>query len=114
MKTSNLVILLSVFIASTSAAEGMVSYAELVRLHKEDSGDSRKVFGKTVQIAVTGKGEIGYFAKRSDGITFVCKTGDKNLTALRATKTNIQGIVFESQPWEGATVYQLKECQVAK
>ena len=99
-------------VAATS--EVSVSYQELVKFHTDDSGDPRKAYGKTVQVAVTGKGDIGYFANRSDGITFVCKTGDKALTALKATKNRIRGLVVESQPWEGATVYKLKDCQFVK
>lgn len=91
-----------------------VSYQELLKHHNDDNGDPRKAYGKTVQIAVIGKGEIGYFAKRSDGITFVCNSGDKTLTANKAYKGRIQGVVSKSQPWDGATVYHLTACQIVK
>ena len=106
-----------VVVATAPVAAGAVatvSYQELVKLHADELGDPRKAYGKTVQVAVNGKGDIGYFAKKSDAITFVCKSGDKTLTANKATKSTIQGIVFQSQPWEGATVYHLKECQIVK
>jgi hypothetical protein len=106
-----------VVVATAPAASGAVatvSYQELVKIFADDSGDPRKVYGKTVQVAVSGKGEIGYFAKKSDGITFVCKSGDKTLTANKATKGSIRGIVSDSENWEGATVYHLKDCQIVK
>ena len=99
---------------SAAGAVATVSYQELVKLHADDLGDTRKANGKTVQVAVSGKGEIGYFAKKSDAITFVCNSGDKRLTANKATKGLIRGIVFDSSYWEGAIVYQLKDCQIVK
>lgn len=104
-----------IVVPTAQAAPGgaaTVSYQELFKLH--DNGDPRKAHGKTVQVAVSGKGEIGYFAKRSDAITFVCKSGDKTLTANRAYKGGMQGIVSDSQGWEGATVYSLTACQIVK
>jgi hypothetical protein len=97
--------------AGTTAS---ISYQELVKLHTDDSGDPRKAYGKSVQVSVNGKGEIGYFSKKSDGIAFVCDTGDKTLTSNKATKGNIRGMVSVSQPWEGATIYHLKDCQIVK
>jgi hypothetical protein len=91
-----------------------VSYQELVKLHADDSGDPRKAYGKNVQVSVAGKGEIGYFAKKSDGIAFVCDSGEKTLKANKSFKGSIRGTVFQSEPWEGATVYRLKECQIVK
>lgn len=98
----------------TPGGVATVSYQELVRYHNDDNGDPRKAYGKTVQVAVTGKGEIGYFAKKSDYITFICKSGDKTLTANKAYRGGIQGVVSKSDPWEGATVYYLTACQVLK
>jgi hypothetical protein len=106
-----------VVVATAPAAAGAVatvSYQELVKIQADGSGDPRKVYGKAVQVAVSGKGEIGYFAKKSDAITFVCKSGDKTLTANKAMKGSIRGIVSESQNWEGATVYHLKDCKIVK
>lgn len=91
-----------------------VSYQELFKYHNDDKGDPRKAHGKTAQIAVTGKGELGYFEKRSDAVTFVCDSGDKTLTANKAYKGKIQGVVSKSQGWEGATVYSLTSCQIVK
>lgn len=100
---------------TASAAQGgiaTVSYQELFKLH--DNGDPRKAHGKTVQVAVSGQGEIGYFAKRSDAITFICKSGDRTLTANKAYKGRMQGVISDSQGWEGATVYSLRACQIVK
>lgn len=101
--------------AQTPAAGAVASvpYQDLVKLHA-DSGDARSANGKTVQVAVSGKGEVGYFAKKSDGITFVCDSGNKTLTANKATKGPIRGIVSTSEDWEGARVYHLKDCQIVK
>lgn len=99
---------------AAAKAVATVSYQELVKHHADDAGDPRKAYGKTVQVAVTGKGEVGYFSKRVDGVTFLCDTGNKTLTTNKGFKGNIRGMVVESQPWEGATVYRLKDCQIVK
>lgn len=91
-----------------------VSYTDLVKFHNGEDGEPQKAYGKTVRVAVTAMGEIGYFAKRADAITFLCKSGNKTLRTNKALKGSLQGIVTGSEGWEGATVYSLKACEVVK
>ena len=64
-----------VVIPKVSAAPGRVaavSYQELFQYHNGVNGVPEKAYGKTVQIAVVGKGEMGYFAKnRTQSLLFV-------------------------------------------
>ena len=105
-----------IVLTATASPSGnsTVSYADLVKFHNGEDGEPQKAYGKTVRVAVSGKGEIGYFAKRADAITFLCKSGDKTLRTNKAFKGSVQGIVSGSEGWEGATVYSLKACEILK
>ena len=105
-----------IVLTATAAPQGnsTVSYTDLVKFHNGEDGEPGKAYGKIVRVAVTAKGEIGYFAKRADAITFLCKSGDKTLTANKVFKGSLQGIVSGSEGWEGATIYSLKACEILK
>lgn len=92
-----------------------VPYQELLKVHFEYQEDGSRVYGKTVQVAVNGTDKIiGYYAKREDEITFVCESGDKKLVTNKPFKGIIQGVVLGNDSYEGATVFQLKNCQIVK
>lgn len=101
--------ILGICVMSPVHAESL-PYADLVKAAMGDA-TSKTVIGKTVQIAVTGKGELGYFAKTSDEITFVCGSGDKALTANSAAKGIVEGTVVKAQGLDGTTVFRLKDCK---
>ena len=92
-----------------------VPYQELLKVHFEYQEDGSRVYGKAVQVAVNGTDpRIGYFAKREDATTFVCLSGDKKLVANKSFKGIIQGVILGNDSYEGATVFQLKNCQIIK
>lgn len=92
-----------------------VPYQELLKVHFEYQEDGSRVYGKAVQVAVNGTDpRIGYFAKREDATTFVCLSGDKKLIANKPFKGIMQGVILGNDSYEGATVFQLKNCQIIK
>ena len=113
MKHSILVLFCLGVGGSASATAESMPYAELVKAGMGDA-TAKTVMGKSVQVALNGKGELGYFSKKSDETTFVCSTGDKALTSNKSVKGLIEGTVVKAQGWDGTTVYHLKECQFLK
>ena len=101
-------------VSTASDAVLTVTYLELLKIQSSTFDGDRQTYGKTVQIAVNGKGDLGYFLKKSDAITFVCDSGDKTLTTNRTFKGTIQGVVYKSTGWEGATIYSMNKCQIVK
>ena len=110
------ILALSLLVGSGSAAIAAetVSYADLVKAGAGDATSAKGTFGKSVEIAIIAKGELGYFAKASDDTTFVCSTGDKALTANKSAKGLIRATVVKAQGWDATTIYHLKDCQFAK
>ena len=96
--------------AAPVAVSATVTYANLVAYSLDDANQKTPV-GKSVQIGVTGKTELGYFAKKSDAVTFVCSSGDKILTGNKPAKGIVQGTLTKATGWEGSTVWTLKDCQ---
>lgn len=96
----------------TAAAE-FVPYDRLVRDAMGVSTPASYI-GKQVRVAASNKGELGYFVRKEDAVTFVCKSGDTDLRALRVRAPVFQGTVIGFEGWEGATVFSLKNCAVAK
>jgi len=110
MKTLYLLFgLLAVAPAAFSAET--ITYEKLAEYSRGDGRNNKAAIGKSVQIAVVGKGELGYFANAKDDVTFACDRGDKTLTAYKAKKGAIQGVVTKATGWEATTVWTLKDCQ---
>ena len=101
-------------VVTASGVVATVTYLELIKIQSSTFDGDRQTYGKTVQVAVNGKGDLGYFLKKSDAITFVCDSGDKTLTANRTFKGTVQGVVYKNTNWEGTTVYSMKNCQIVK
>ena len=96
-------------IASPALAADPVPYDKLV---KEAMGDAtpRAYIGKSVTVNASNKGEIGYYAKKADAVTFVCKSGAPELKKMKVKSAKFRGTIVSFQGWDGATVFELKDC----
>lgn len=91
------------------AAES-ISYDALLN---QSNGDAtpRSLLGKNITVAAKGYGELGFFTAKGKELTFVCKTGDKALTAKKPKPQTFTGTLQDFQGWEGATVWTLTNCE---
>lgn len=113
MKLSTVALCIFTLGACFGAVAKTIPYSTLVQYAKNDS-EAPGATGKTVQVDIVGKGEVGYFANKYDQTTFVCDSGDKVLASHKKAKGLIEGTIATSQYWEGSTVYSLKNCQFVK
>ena len=97
-------------IAAPALAGTPITYDALL---KGSGGDSspKTLMGRTIVVAATGNGDLGFFTKQGKELSFVCKSGDKSLTSMKAKPTTFSGTTVSAQGWEGATVWTLSDCQ---
>lgn len=97
------------FVAPVLAASP-ITYDALL---SQSNGDAtpRSLMGRSVVVAATKYGELGFTTAKGKELTFLCKSGDKSLTGKKPKPTTFTGTTISAQGWEGATVWSLSDCQ---
>lgn len=102
--------LLTTIISMPVLAATNIAYDEL-RAQSMGDATPRTLIGKSVVVAATSFGELGFATAKGKELTFICKSGDKALTAKRPKPITFTGTTVSAQGWEGTTIWSLANCQ---
>lgn len=105
---------IAVSVAGPAAhAQSAISYEALVQASMGDAS-AKALMGKSVTVHPKGSGDLGFYVKKDDAVTFVCKSGDAALRRQKPKLMPFKGTTVEVQGWEGVTVWTLSNCSPAE
>lgn len=91
-------------------AADFVSLDEVIKGSLGDAS-ARVLVGKSVVVNPTRFGELGFAIAKANDVTFVCRSGEKTLTAKKPKAISFEGVLAKAQGWEGTTIWEVKDCK---